>query len=373
MNKIAGLYIHLPFCLKKCAYCDFVSYENCLGKAEEYVSDLLSEMETYRGETIDTVYLGGGTPTALPPRLLVRILEGVRKNFVLLADTEITVEANPGTADEQGFRTLADAGVNRVSLGAQSFIDAELSALGRIHTAAQTKEAVEMVRKAGIHNISLDLMFSLPHQTKESLTESLDAILALAPDHVSCYSLTVCEDTPLCKSVETGAVLLPDEETDREFYGLICDTLEKNGYGRYEISNFAKAGRESRHNTKYWLRAPYMGLGAGAHSFYGGRRFENPAGLATYHEVVLGAKARESEIVTEADAMAEFMFLGLRMTKAGVLRSDFKAAFNRDLDAVYGDAIKKLTNFGLLLDTGHRLVLTERGIDLSNTVFCEFV
>ncbi len=337
------------------------------------MSDLLCEMETYRGETVNTVYLGGGTPTALPPHLLVRILEGIRKNFTLLADSEITVEANPGTCDEQGFRALAEAGVNRVSLGAQSFVDTELSALGRIHTAGETKEAVEMVRRAGIHNVSLDLMFSLPNQTKESLMVSLDAITALNPDHISCYSLTVCEDTPLWTRVESGETVLPEEETDREFYELICDTLNKNGYDRYEISNFAKAGRESHHNTKYWLRAPYIGLGAGAHSFYGGKRFENPASLSAYHRVANGQQERAGEIITEADAMAEFMFLGLRMTKAGVLRSDFKAEFNQDLDTVYGEAIKKLSDSGLLSDTGDRLTLTERGIDLSNTVFCEFV
>ena len=273
---MTGIYIHIPFCIKKCSYCDFVSYENRLADAESYVAALLREMESYCGVQVDTVYIGGGTPTALPPHLLVRILEGVRTCFSLAEDAEITVEANPATFCTEGFEALFKAGVNRISLGAQSFNDRELLALGRIHTAEQTKQTVAAIREAGIQNISLDLMFSLPGQTKESLFFSLKEAISLAPEHLSCYSLTLCEDTPLCDAVRAGKLILPDDDTDRDFYALLCDMLAQHGYEHYEISNFARRGYRARHNTKYWIRAPYIGLGVAAHSFYCGRRFETP-------------------------------------------------------------------------------------------------
>ncbi len=368
-----GIYVHIPFCIKKCAYCDFVSYENRLGEAEAYVDALLLEMEAYRGVGADTVYIGGGTPTALPPHLLVRLLDGVRDCFSLADDREITVEANPGTCSAEGFARLAAAGVNRISLGAQSFLSEELTALGRIHTAAQTKEAVVDARRAGIVNISLDLMFSLPGQTLAHLAYSLEQAAALEPSHISCYGLTLCEGTPLHAAVENGRVTLPDDDTDRALYAMLCNTLHEKGYSRYEISNFAKPGCLSRHNVKYWSRSPYIGLGAAAHSFYGGRRFENPPQLSAYYRVVRGEQDREGARVTRTEAMAEFMFLGLRMTERGVLRQDFFTAFGTGVDAVYAAPIQKLCALGLLEDDGDRLRLTERGIDVSNTVFCEFL
>ncbi len=368
-----GIYIHLPFCIKKCAYCDFVSYENQLETASTYVDNLLDEMEQYRGEQADTVYLGGGTPTALPPHLLVRILEGARDCFHLAEDSEITVEANPGTCQKETVRALKKAGVNRISLGAQSFVDEELSAIGRIHTAAQIKEAVATLRAEGIFNISLDLMFSLPGQTEESLLVSLEELVALEPTHISCYSLTLCEGTPLYEAVAGGKTEVPDEDSDRAMYDLICKRLEKNGYHRYEISNFAKEGYKARHNTKYWIRAPYIGLGAAAHSFFGGRRFENPPALCDYEKVAHGEKDREGVCLTEKDAMAEFMFLGLRMIEAGVSKKEFFSCFGQELEAIYKEPIERLCRLGLLEERGDILRLTDRGVDVSNSVFCEFV
>ena len=370
---MTGIYIHFPFCIKKCAYCDFVSYENMLSEGERYVAALLLEMEEYRGEKADTVYLGGGTPTALSPKLLQKVLEGIHNCFDLAPDAEITIEANPGTCNKDAFYALKNAGVNRVSLGVQSFKDEELRLLGRIHTAKDAEIAVSNIRDAGILNISLDLMFSLPSQTRESLQFSLEKALLLAPQHLSCYSLMVCENTPLEAMVKNGLLTLPDEDTDRQFYTQITEFLEHNGYGRYEISNFSLVGKEAKHNTKYWNRAPYIGLGAAAHSFWGNERFENPASLASYYERVKQKKHPEGTILTKEDAMAEFVFLGLRKTKEGISRKAFYDSFQTDFNSLYGKTVNKLTNLALLKDDGDRLLLTDRGIDISNAVLAEFL
>jgi len=370
---MTGLYIHFPFCVKKCHYCDFVSYPDKLSEGERYVDALTHEMEAYRGTAIDTVYLGGGTPTALAPELLGKVLSRVASSFSLAKDCEITVEANPGTCDEETFKQLASCGVNRVSLGVQSFVDTELKSLGRIHTKDDAVRAVEAVRGAGIMNLSLDLMFSIPGQTRESLQESLFRAVALEPEHLSCYSLILCEGTPMHEAYNRGEITLPDEDEDRDRYALLVDYLRNHGYDRYEISNFAKGGKISRHNTKYWLRTPYIGLGAAAHSFYENCRFENPATLSAYYEQVEKGIKPVGETVTEADAMGEFMFLGLRQTEAGVRRADFQSCFGTSLNSVFGETVQKLCSFGLLEDDGDRIRLTDRGIDVSNAVFCEFI
>ncbi len=370
---MTGLYIHFPFCKQKCHYCDFVSYPGMLSSGARYVDALISEMEAYRGAKLDTVYLGGGTPTALAPALLERVLSRVASSFSLAENCEITVEANPGTCDKNTFSALASCGVNRISLGVQSFSDDELKKLGRIHTKDDAIRAVEAVRGAGIRNLSLDLMFSIPNQTRESLYDSLFRAVALEPEHLSCYSLILCEGTPMHEAYNRGEITLPDEDEDRERYALLVEFLKNHGYERYEISNFAKDGKISRHNTKYWTRDPYIGLGAAAHSFYENRRFENPATLPDYFEQVEKGIKPVGETITQEDAMAEFMFLGLRQTKAGVRRSDFQKSFGKSFDAVFGKTVKKLSEFGLLADDGDRIRLTDRGIDVSNAVFCEFL
>ncbi len=370
---MTGIYIHFPFCIKKCAYCDFVSYENMLHEGERYVAALLLEMEEYRGEKADTVYLGGGTPTALSPELLQKVLNGVHSCFDVAPNAEITIEANPGTCDTKTFSALKGAGVNRVSLGVQSFVDEELRLLGRIHTAEDAEDAVSNIRDAGISNISLDLMFSLPSQTEESLRHSLEKALLLEPQHLSCYSLTLCENTPLETMVKNGVLTLPDEDTDRHFYRLITQTLENNGYKRYEISNFSLKDKEAKHNTKYWNRAPYIGLGAAAHSFFGDERFENPALLQDYYERAKHGKHPKGMRITKEEAMAEFVFLGLRKTKEGISRKAFYDYFQTDFNTLYGEIANKLTNLALLADDGERLLLTDRGIDISNAVLAEFL
>lgn len=368
-----GVYVHIPFCMKKCGYCDFVSYENRLSEGEAYIKALLTEMQSYRGERVDTVYIGGGTPTVLPPHLLLQLLSGLQSCFAIAPGAEITVEANPGTCNGDGLKQLAEAGVNRISLGVQSFIDAELALLGRIHTAEDAVAAAENAYAAGITNLSLDLMFSIPAQTQDSLRYSIEQAAALRPTHISAYSLTLCEGTPFFSAAQAGQLSLPDEEEDRARYTLLCEMLKNCGYRRYEISNFAKPGFEARHNTKYWIREPYIGLGAAAHSFYNGRRFENPASLAEYYQTVYNQTERMGEMITRQDAMAEFMFLGLRRTETGISRNKFFKEFKQPIDSVYGEQLTKLCRLKLLELNGDTIRLTERGIDVSNSVFCEFV
>ena len=370
---MTGLYIHFPFCKQKCRYCDFVSFAGKLSEGERYVSTLLTEMEAYRGAAIDTVYLGGGTPTALAPELLLKVLSRVASSFSLAENAEVTVEANPGTVTKETFVMLKEAGVNRVSLGVQSFVDSELSLLGRIHTKQEAYEAVSAIRSAGIGNLSIDLMFSIPGQTRKTLLDSLSCAVALNPEHLSCYSLILCEGTPMYEANERGELTLPDEDEDRERYALVTKVLEEKGYGRYEISNYAKEGYFARHNTKYWTREPYIGLGVAAHSFYKNRRYENPASLVDYYEQVESGKLPAGEAVSREDAMSEFLFLGLRQTKAGVRRSEFFKCFSVNLDEIYGETIKKLVKLKLLIDDGEKICLTDRGIDVSNAVFCEFI
>ena len=370
---MTGLYIHFPFCMHKCHYCDFVSFPDQLSEGERYVDALILEMQEYSGAELDTVYLGGGTPTALAPELLARVLSAVRRFFVLTEDCEITVEANPGTCAEVDFQKLKEAGVNRVSLGVQSLVDEELRLLGRIHSAEAAKQAFLAARRAGIGNISLDLMFSIPGQTEESLLFTLQEMTALSPEHLSCYSLMLCEGTPLYLAAERGELSLPDEDEDRERYRLITEYLATCGYHRYEISNYAKEGKLSRHNSKYWSREPYIGLGVAAHSFFENCRYENPGTLAEYYERVEKRIRPEGECLTEEDAISEFMFLGLRRTDTGVLRQEFATVFGKNLDDIFGETVEKLCRLGLLTDNGERICLTDRGIDVSNSVFCEFL
>ncbi len=372
MNK-PGVYVHLPFCIKKCAYCDFVSYENCLAEAPDYITAVLAEAEAYRGLAVDTIYIGGGTPTALPTEQLVRLLSGLFAVFCVDSHAEITVEANPGTADRHKFNVLAAAGVNRLSLGVQSFCDDELAALGRIHSAEEAQQAIYEAYAAGIQNLSLDLMFSIPLQTSASWLTSLQTAIQLPISHISCYSLTICDDTPFGAMVAAGQLSEPDDETDRRFYRDLCMFLKQNGLERYEISNFARPGYEARHNTKYWRHIPYIGLGAAAHSFWQERRFENPAQPAAYYDVVYNGAARPGESLTREDAMSEFMFLGLRLTQEGVSPKTFEECFGVSLQSVYGAQLEKLLRLGLLTHKGENFCLTDRGIDISNQVFCEFV
>ncbi len=344
MNK--GLYVHIPFCLRKCPYCDFYSLTD-RSTAAAYVDAVIDEYRSLDG-SFDTVFIGGGTPTSIGGEL-VRLCEALPKA------EEFTVEANPGTVDLELLKSLREAGANRISFGVQSFDDRELRALGRIHSAAQAEEAVLLARRAGFENISVDLMLAIPYQTVGSVKKSLDKIRELAPVHVSAYSLIIEEGTPFYGK----RLPLPSEDEEREIYWLVQRFLEAMGLKQYEISNFALAGMECRHNIKYWTLEPYIGLGAAAHSYNGGRRYSNAPDVAAY---LLGeGRELDSEIITGEEQLREKFWLGLRMTGGIPYGGEFP------------EAVEKLTGQGLLEIADGRLRLTRRGIDLANLVFMEFV
>lgn len=350
---MTGIYVHIPFCVKKCPYCDFYSLAQ-KGLQKEYAAALIGEMKQYRGLRADTVFIGGGTPTAIGG-LLLEVVRGVNENFILENGCEFTVEANPATADDSLFAALRALGVNRLSIGAQSFDDGELKLLGRAHTARDTEETVCAAKKAGFSNISLDLMLGIPRQTLESARKSALRAVALGAQHISAYSLIIEENTPFY-----GRELpLPDEELEREIYYQTRDLLQENGFSRYEISNFAKAGRECRHNIKYWTLEDYMGFGAAAHSLCLGERFFNEANVKAY---IGGAGRRVSEEFLSGEIREKERFmLGLRMA-AGIAYS-----------GEFPEKVEPLIKKGLLEKRNGFLRLTERGTDVANRVFGEFI
>ena len=406
-----GLYIHIPFCVSKCGYCDFLSFE---GKGtdlqEQYVNALLNEIKatsyapcrggnlppvSFAQDTpIDTIYIGGGTPTALPSHLLCKILSEAQA-FNLAKDPEITVEMNPCTTPHSILPELKAHGVNRLSIGLQAFQDNLLKTISRAHTAEDFINTFHSARAAGINNINVDLMFGLPGQTQAHWQESLSQLIALSPEHVSAYSLTPAEDTPLWDALEKGSTHLPSESADREMYHEAISTLSAAGYQHYELSNFAKPGHESRHNVSCWLRKPYLGLGLGAHSFDTAARWHNTMDMKKY----LCMPDNISEIredyqpILVKDAMAETMFLGLRLTD-GVNPQDFFNQYGKQLTDCYGPELEMLISKGLLAYKPNiatppivgavtcrpqpgtqcsNIALTPLGLDLANQVFEAFL
>jgi len=395
-----GLYIHIPFCITKCAYCDFLSFECADADIQErYVQALLSEMayaRNYSGPMdipFDTVYIGGGTPTALPTPLLCKILQEAQ-NFNLENNAEITIEMNPCTNAQSLLPALKASGVNRLSIGLQAWQNHLLAAIGRAHTNTDFAETIKAAHNADITNINVDLMFGLPGQTHEAWHESISQVIAYRPTHISAYSLTPAEDTPLWDALETGKAELPCEATDRTMYHKAISMLADAGYQHYELSNFAKPGFQSRHNVNCWLRRPYIGLGLGAHSFNGNTRWSNTSDMEQYlrwSPVPLGADrfyqrwknqqnespnrnnmAENIEHLTTKDAMAETMFLGLRLT-SGINPQDFHAQFGKSLTEVYGNELETLITKGLLTHRNKSIALTPKGLDLANQVFETFL
>ena len=373
-NAVYGIYVHIPFCLKKCAYCDFASYPNLLSKADSYLEDVATEMKQYKGIYANSVYIGGGTPTCLKKEQLLKLVDKIKSTFLLTDDCEFTVECNPKTADYDYFCALNNVGVNRLSIGVQSFNEDELKLLGRAHNAEEAKECIQMAKKAGFLNYNLDLMFGLPNQSLLDFKKSIHDALALEPAHISCYSLIVEEGTKMCDMVNRGELILPDEDEERRMYHALIKILSDNGYEHYEISNFALRGMQSRHNNKYWNREPYIGIGAAAHSNIGDFRFGNPPELDLYTDIVKNnvPDGRETEKLTAEDKMSEFIFLGLRKTE-GISKIKFKDNFGIDIYEKYGEQIKKFCGLKLLEDKSDTIRLTSAGIDVSNSVFCEFL
>ena len=370
-----SLYIHIPFCVRKCLYCDFPSYGGMENYYDDYVKRICSEIEK-AGEVcskykINTVFIGGGTPTVLKSGSLEKIMKTVFDNYNVVKDAEITCEANPGTLDMVKLMDMRAMGINRLSMGLQARQNDILKLLGRIHTAEDFEREFIFARRAGFENISCDIMFSLPRQTVEDWRETVSWVMSLNPEHISAYSLIIEEGTPFKDMYDNGKITVPDDETDRKMYHMAVDMLEEKGYKRYEISNFAKAGFESRHNSVYWRTGEYMGFGLGAHSYFNGRRFHNTYNLEEY--IRSGQfKKYDVELLSEKDKMAEFMFMGLRMSE-GVSVSEFKRRFGMNIDEIYGKELKEIISEGLAFERDNRVILTDYGFDVSNYVFEKFI
>ena len=373
-----GLYIHIPFCQQKCLYCDFPSYDNLTHLYQPYVAALCREISglggVLAGNIIDTIYIGGGTPTVLSANFLSQILQQVFASFLIDKTAEISIEANPGTIDFGKLLALRAAGVNRISFGVQSFYDPLLLAIGRIHSAAQGVEAIKMAKKAGFVNINIDLMYGLPGQTTPQLKDSILQAVELDVTHISAYGLKVEDGTSFAMMQQQGTLILPNEETDEGMYDLTTQLLPTKGFARYEISNFAQAGYECRHNLKYWQYQPYVGVGASAHSFLQGERLANMADVSTYIEAtrqgLLPIEVRETP--EKSMAMAEYVFLALR-TVQGMSVQKFNNYFNADFFNYYRDDIKMLIGKNLIVTTENAIFLTEVGMKYGNVVFRAFL
>lgn len=391
------LYLHIPFCVRKCEYCDFLSMPAGESTRGHYVSRLIEEIReksnACRGYQVTSVFLGGGTPSLLSGRQVAGILEEVRENFSLSEDAEVTIECNPGTLDRDKLSLYRHAGINRLSIGLQSAKDQELALLGRIHTFAEFQRNYSLAREAGFENINIDLISALPGQTVGDWEYTLEKVLGLGPEHISAYSLIVEEGTPFYQKYGQDEAVrargghpqyLPEEEEERRMYQRAREMLASHGYRRYEISNYAREGRECRHNSGYWRGVPYLGLGLGSASFLGQMRFSNTSSLETYLngefpslEAILGGEPRVLEeegvmALNRERQMEEFMFLGLRMME-GVSKQAFRDRFSVELEEIYQNQLQKFQQQGLLAQGRGRVYLTEEGIAVSNYVLGGFL
>jgi oxygen-independent coproporphyrinogen III oxidase len=396
-NTPLALYLHIPFCAVRCAYCDFNTYAGLERLYEPYAAALIREIRRAGDErgrpAVRTIFVGGGTPTVLPVALLADVLDACREAFDVASDAELTSEANPGTVDQAHFAALAGMGVNRLSMGVQSFDDAELAWLGRIHSTEEAVAAFHAARAAGFGNINLDFIFGLPGQDPAAWTRTLARAIDLAPEHLSLYSLTVEPGTPLFDQARRGAIAEPDDDLAADLYALACDALAVGGYEQYEISNWARTDERRttndeypasvlrpssfvcHHNLVYWRNEPYLGFGAGAHSFAEERRWWNVKPVPEYIRRIADRRSpeREGEIIDRRLAMGETMMLGLRLVKEGVEDARFRARFGVGLEETFGAEIAGLVRRGLLERLPDRVRLTPEGRLLGNQVFAEFL
>lgn len=375
-NNELGIYIHIPFCKSKCYYCDFTSYTNRCEQIEGYIQEVIREMEQYdlSKYNVTTIYIGGGTPSYIDERYIKQLLEELKKrlkeNQTKWGAIEITIEVNPGTVTKNKMETYRQAGVNRVSIGLQSTNDALLKQIGRIHNYQEFLEAYQLVKEAGFENINVDLMIGLPNQTIEDIKQSLKEIEKLSPNHVSVYSLIVEEDTKMEELIRKGNLELPEEETERQMYWYVKNKLELNGYKHYEISNFAKTGKESKHNVNCWEQKEYIGLGATAHSYLNGIRYSN-SDFPEEGQWCYSNKCIEEKQTLE-DKKKEYMLLGLRKIE-GVSIQKFKEKYVDNPIFLFREEIEKLVKDNLLEVDGDWIRLTKKGIDFANLVWEEFV
>lgn len=371
--KPLALYIHIPFCRSKCIYCDFASWAGKESRIEAYLGALRQELFSWKDALQDyevrTLFFGGGTPSILTGEQIQSILEDVQNVLPIRADAEITMEANPGAVSLDQLRICRQAGVNRISFGAQSMNDGLLKRLGRIHTAREIEEAVTTARAAGMENVSLDLMYALPGQTLSLWLDTLSQAVALEPDHISAYSLIVEEGTELCNRLQRGEINVPDDDAAIEMQRAATDLLARAGYHRYEISNYARPGRECRHNIVYWQRGEYLGLGCAAHSFFGGERFENPRSLDRY---LSGIRREQRVQLSREDAMEEALMLSTRMIR-GLDLNEYRNAFCVDFERAHAKAIAALSRHGLIEIKNGFLRLTNSGLEVQNAVVVELL
>lgn len=382
-DKSLELYVHIPFCVRKCEYCDFLSAPAGADTQQEYVRNLLLEIEQKGVRCTDyevtTIFFGGGTPSILKAGWIADILDAIHRNFKVRKDAEITIECNPGTLTFEKLSIYKSAGINRISVGLQSASDAELRELGRIHTYEDFLKSYDLIRKKGFSNVNIDLMAALPGQTLKSYEQTLRRVLALKPEHISAYSLIIEEGTPFYEKYEADELLrekgekpqmLPSEETERLMYERTKELLLAHGYERYEISNYARRGYACRHNIGYWRREDYLGFGLGSASLLENERFHNTTDLTDY----LGGDylAYEQEKLDKKSQMEEFMFLGLRMTD-GISTECFRQTFGLTVELVYGPVLEQQIADQLLRKEDGRIFLTERGLDVSNYVMAQFL
>lgn len=377
-RKPAGIYIHIPFCVRKCNYCAFLSAPASETKRAEYVDSLIREIELRRGEVpfADTIYFGGGTPSLLTPSQIHRILDAVKNNFVIAGTSEVTMEANPGALTAESLRGYREAGVNRLSMGVQSMDDRRLRFLGRIHTAEDVRRDYVMAREAGLDNINLDLMFGIPGMTLADAVTDLQKIAELEPEHISFYSLQLEEGTPFFRAFEAGELTEVPDELDREMYHRGIKFLQSQGYEHYEISNFCKPGFRSRHNSKYWDLSEYVGLGLGASSYVNHTRIMNETDFEAYGRKLDRGELPQGDVHenSEFDDVSEAVFTGLRRREG--IRFEEVAGSKAHFFEIYGEAMEELEQFRASGDveiTPGGIRLTEQGIDISNRIMALFV
>lgn len=379
MKKL-GAYIHIPFCKQKCHYCDFLSFADKKNLEEEYIESLIKEIKNFKSKNkemqFDTIYIGGGTPSYIESKNIAKILKILTSNNEISNIEEITIEINPGTFIKEKIRDYKEMGINRLSIGLQTTNNKLLKEIGRIHTYEDFLETYKTASEIGFNNINIDLMIGLPNQTIEDIKKELKEIITLKPNHISVYSLIIEENTVLERLVSKGNLKLPDEELERHMYWYVKDTLELNNYKHYEISNYAKKGYESKHNLNCWNQKEYIGFGLGAHSYINNIRFSNTPDINNYIENIKNNEFEKNKIIHEIQdnptKQKEYMLLGLRKIE-GVSIQDFECKFGYNPIILFRSNLNKLHQEGLIKVDGDMIILTNKGIDLANLVWEEFI
>jgi len=368
-----SIYIHIPFCRSRCFYCDFLTFDHQTNRIVDYAkalqADIIASGADFADYAVETVFFGGGTPSLLSLEQLGNILQTLRDNFLLSKNCHMSIEANPDTVDEGYLLGLRQLGFKRISFGVQSFDDAILGHIGRVHNAETAQRVVDLAHKAGFEDISIDLIFALPHQNIDDFDKSLDIATSLPITHISCYALSVEEGTPLATNKPLVDAIASEEE-DRLMYALAKEKLAKAGFLHYEISNWAKAGYQCRHNLGYWTGREYLGLGLGASSYFNNKRLKKTDCLESY--INGNFTFPHIEEIDQVIQMAEFALLGLRLNE-GISVTDFKNRFSKDIFEVYGKTLHQFLEQGLLIQDDDKITLTSKGLDVSNAVFCEFL